>query len=81
MRTTLTIDDSLDARLREITRKSGKSFKETTNEALRIGLEAMENAPPLKPFKVRAKNLRLKPGYNYDKPWQLIEELEGPDYQ
>ena len=77
VRTTLTIDESLDARLREITRKSGKSFKETANEALLIGLEALETKPPLKPFKVRAKNLRLKPGYNYDKPWQLIEELEG----
>jgi len=62
-------------------RKSGKSFKETVNETLRFGLFAQQKAGKAKPFKIRAKNMGLKPGYSYDKPWDLIEEIEGPGYK
>lgn len=62
-------------------RKSGKSFKETVNETLRSGLLARQTAQKAKPFKIRAQNLGLKPGYSLDKPWDLIEEIEGPDYR
>jgi len=61
-------------------RKSGKSFKETVNETLRTGLLKPETRPS-KPFKIRAKKLGLKPGYSYDKPWEIIEEIEGPGYK
>lgn len=36
-------------------------------------------AEKVKPVEIRAKDLKLKPGYN-DKPWDLIEEIEGPGY-
>ena len=62
-------------------RSSGKSFKETVNETLRIGLLTRSGAAQIRPFKIRAKDLGLKPGYSYDKPWELIEESEGPDYR
>ncbi len=61
-------------------RKSGKSFKETVNETLRTGLLRPETQRS-KPFKIRAKKLGLKPGYTYDKPWEIIEEIEGPGYK
>jgi hypothetical protein len=62
-------------------RKSGKSFKETVNETLRLGFLSRQQTRKIKPFKVRAKDLGLKPGYSYDKPWDLIEEIEGPGYK
>jgi hypothetical protein len=62
-------------------KKTGKSFKETVNETLRVGLLSRQQMQKQKPFKVRAKNLGLKPGYSFDKPWDLIEEIEGPDYK
>ena len=62
-------------------RKSGKSFKETVNETLRFGLLARRKAKTVKPFKIRAIDMKLKPGYSLDKPWDLIEEIEGPDYR
>ena len=40
MRTTLTIDDDVAASLKRLSR--GKSLKEVTNHALRLGLYAME---------------------------------------
>ena len=59
-------------------RRSCKSFKETVNETLRLGLLAQQK---VKPFKIRAKNLGLKRGYSLDKPWDLIEKIEGPGYK
>jgi hypothetical protein len=62
-------------------RNSRKSFKETVNETLRLQLLSRQAARHFEPYKVRAKNLGLKPGYSFDKPWKLIEEIEGPDYR
>jgi len=81
VRVTVTLDDDVHARLKAAMRKSGWSFKKTVNEALRAGLLAQQAAKKQKPFKVRARNMGLKPGYSYDKPWDLIEEIEGPGYR
>jgi len=43
MRTTLTIEDDLAARLEELSQRRGVSFKQVVNEAIRKGL-----APPTK---------------------------------
>jgi hypothetical protein len=80
-RTTITLDEDVQAKLEAAMRKSGKSFKETVNETLRFGLVAQRKAAGAKPFKIRARDMKLKPGYSLDKPWDLIEEIEGPDYR
>ena len=80
-RTTLTLDEDVRAKLQAEMKKTGKSFKETVNETLRVGLLSRQQIQKQKPFKVRAKNLGLKPGYSLDKVWDLIEEVEGPDYK
>jgi hypothetical protein len=80
-RTTLTLDEDVRAKLQAEMKKTGKSFKETVNETLRVGLLSRQQTQKQKPFKVRAKNLGLKPGYSLDKVWDLIEEVEGPDYK
>jgi len=80
-RTTVTLDDDVRAKLDHEMRKTGKSFKETVNEAIRVGLLSNCNKPDEKPFKVKAWSMGLKPGYSFDKPWDLIEEIEGPDYK
>ena len=81
MRTTITLDEDVTAKLKAEMRKTGKSFKETVNETLRVGLLSRQQAPRRKPFKVKARDLGLKPGYSLDKVWDLIEEVEGPDYK
>jgi hypothetical protein len=80
-RTTITLYEDVRERLEAEMRKSGKSFKETVNETLRLGLLTRQKISSSKPFKVRAKDMGLKPGYSFDKPWDLIEEIEGPDYK
>jgi len=42
MRTTLTIDDDVAARLRQLRESGGGSFKELVNDVLRRGLDAGE---------------------------------------
>jgi hypothetical protein len=81
IRTTITLDEDVRAKLEAEMRKSGKSFKETVNETLRSGLFARQRAGAIKPFKVRPKAMGLKPGYSYDKVWDLIEQVEGPEFK
>jgi hypothetical protein len=45
------------------------------------GPEPGKASASARPFRVQAKDMGLKPGYNFDKPWDLIEEIEGPDYK
>jgi hypothetical protein len=79
VRTTLTLDDDVAAKLRQETRRTGKSFKETVNECLRIGLNARQTMKPPRRFVVRAKNLgSLRPGISLDSISELLDQIEGP---
>jgi hypothetical protein len=79
MRTTLTLDEDVIAKLHEDMRRTGKSFKETVNENLRIGFAFKTSAKPKKKFVVRAKDMGpLRPGLSLDCTSKLIEEIEGP---
>lgn len=77
MRTTLTLDDDVDAKLRAEARRTGKPLKSVINEALRASLQ--RNVRSSKPFKVTPKDLgKLRPGVSLDNIGELLETLEGP---
>jgi hypothetical protein len=78
VRTTLTLDDDVSVKLRAESRRSGKPFKQTVNDYLRLGLSARSKAASAPPFKVKARPLGLRPGFSYDNVWELIEQIEGP---
>jgi hypothetical protein len=79
MRTTLTLDEDVAAKLRAAMRRSGKSLKATVNEFLRLGLNSKQERRGRKRFRVRARDLgRLKPGLSLDNVGDLLEQLEGP---
>jgi head-tail adaptor len=78
MRTTLTLDDDIIAKLNAEMKRSGKSFKETVNEFLRMGLQTRQEMQNGSRFKVEARPLGVIPGLNYDCIGQLLEEAEGP---
>jgi hypothetical protein len=81
MRTTLTLDEDVAARLRAEVRRRGLSFKEVVNETLRAGLETRRESTQVAPFQVRARALGLRPGLDYDNIGELLERLEGPAHQ
>lgn len=78
MRTTLTLDDDVAARLEQEARRSGRSFKETVNELLRFALRARRRPEPRRPFKVEARDLGLRAGLSYDRVGDLLDAVEGP---
>lgn len=52
MRTTLTLDDDVAAKLKAEARRTGRAFRDVVNDALRLGLTHRRTTTPNKPFKV-----------------------------
>jgi hypothetical protein len=77
VRTTLTLDTDVDAKLRTEARRSGKPFKAVVNDCLRMGLSIRSQAKAVKPFVVKARSLGSK-GFNYDNIEELLDKIEGP---
>jgi hypothetical protein len=79
MRTTLTLDDDVAAKLKAESRRAGRPFREIVNETLRRGLASRRTTAQRPAFKVIARDLGdLKPGLCLDNVAELIEQLEGP---
>lgn len=82
MRTTLTLDDDVAAKLRAEARQSGRPFREVVNEALRRGMADRRPRAPREPFRVVARDLgALRPGLGLDSIGDLIEQTEGPQHR
>lgn len=79
VRTTITIDDHLADQLKAEVRRTGKSFRETLEDVLRTGLERRREQKRPKPFKVKARDLGLRPGVDLGSVGDLLEQLEGPN--
>ena len=77
-RTTITLDDDVAAKLDEEMRRAGESYRATVNRILRRGLNPPRRPSGLKPFKVRARNLGLRPGMDLDNIEELLDQVEGP---
>lgn len=79
MRTTLTLDDDVAARLRNEARRSDRSFKEVVNGLLRFALNAMKTKPSASiRFVVRTRPLMPRPGLNFDNIEELLDQVDGP---
>ncbi len=79
MRTTLTLDDDIAAKLKRLSRRTGRAFREVVNDVLRRGLATQSAPKDIIPFRVQARDLgALKPGLSLHNVGALIEEVEGP---
>lgn len=78
MRTTLTLDDDVAAKLKAESRRAGRPFREIVNETLRRGLASRHTTSQRRPFAITARDLgKLKPGLSLDNVAELIERVEG----
>jgi hypothetical protein len=77
MRTTVTLDPDVAAKLKETAREAGVSFKEALNTTVRRGFE--KRAEKAQPYLVRTQDLKVRPGVNLDKALQLAGELEDAE--
>jgi hypothetical protein len=79
VRTTLTLDDDVAAKLEAEARRSGLSFKEVVNAMLRIGLAAKRGKLPRPAFKAKPLALEpLDPHFDFDNIEALLDQVEGP---
>jgi hypothetical protein len=77
MRTTVTLDPDVAAKLQAASRERGTSFKATLNDAVRLGLTTEE--APSKGFRVHPQALGVRPGVNLDKALVLAGEMEDAE--
>lgn len=75
MRTTVTLDPDVEAKLKATMRERGVSFKAALNDAVRAGLAG--EAPPQKRFRVKATPLGAR--FNIDKALQVAGEMEDEE--
>lgn len=79
MRTTLTLDEDVATKLKTEAQRSGRSFRDVVNEALRRGLAERRVGARRQAFRVTARDLgNLRPGISLDNVADLIEQVEGP---
>jgi Arc/MetJ family transcription regulator len=82
MRTTLTLDDDVAARLRAAVRKERRALKDLVNEALRRGLEAIERPRSARrPFRTKGFDLGPSLVGSLDNVEEVLSRAEGEDHR
>ena len=77
MRTTVTLEPDVARLLNDHARKTRKSFKETLNAAVRLGLRRTIESPATQPFTIEARPLGLKAGVDDRRCGALLDELDA----
>jgi hypothetical protein len=79
VRTTVTLDEDVAAKLRSEARRQGKPFKQALNETLRRGLLERGKTAQRRAFQVKARDLGgPHAGLSFDDIGGLLERIEGP---
>jgi len=82
MRTTLTLDDDIAARLQAESRRTRRSFKQIVNEYLRMALAQSRALKSMSSFRVAAADLGGPAASgSYDNIESLLEESEGTEHR
>jgi hypothetical protein len=77
MRTTVTLDPDVEAKLRAAMQERGVSFKVAINDAVRSGLGGP--AIPARRYRMPTASLGVRPGINLDKALALAGEMEDAE--
>jgi len=77
MRTTLVIDDDVLERARALATKLGSPFRIVINEALRAGLNVVEQPARKSLYRTQPRPMGLKPGRSLDNIQELLAQVEG----
>jgi hypothetical protein len=77
MRTTVTLDADVEAKLRARMRERGVSFKAAVNDAIRSGLDGPE--PSVRRYRMPTAPLGARPGVDLERALALAGELEDAE--
>ncbi|MGI9303201.1 MAG: ribbon-helix-helix protein, CopG family [Gammaproteobacteria bacterium] len=81
MRTTLTIDDDIAARIEALRRERGLSYKKAVNALLRDGLEHQTTRTAAKRYRTKPRKISIRPSVDPTKLNQFADELEAEAFQ
>jgi hypothetical protein len=82
MRTTITLDDDVAARLKAAVRKRRRPFKALVNEALRTGLDALERPISVRePFSTTGFDLGPSLVGSLDNVEEVLSRVEGEGHR
>jgi len=77
MRTTVTLDPDVAAKLKAVARERGISFKQALNQAVRVGLGGPRRSS--RRFHQYTQPMGLRPGVDLDKALRLAAALEDEE--
>lgn len=77
MRTTVTLDSDIAAKLHAIARERSITFRKALNSVLRAGLAAERNTAT--PYRLPSRKLGLRAGIDLDKALRLAASLEDDE--
>lgn len=80
MRTTVTLEDDVAARLKKLANRRGLSFKAILDEVLRRGLAAQDRPAGRTPFVVEPHSGGFRPGVDPMRLNQLVDQLDAEDF-
>jgi hypothetical protein len=76
IRTTITLDEDVVARVKRESQSRGSSFRDTLNDLLRTALVSVDEKPR-RVLAIIPVSMGHKPGLNYDDVESLLEYGEG----
>ena len=79
MRTTVTLEPDVAAKLKRLAHRTGRTFKATLDEVLRRGLTAQERAAAPAPYVVKPHPGGFLPGIDPGKLNQLLDQLDAEE--
>ena len=77
IRTTVSLDDDVVARVKRESLSRGASFRDTLNDLLRAALLGIDYTPRRRTLAILPTHMGHKPGLNYDSIESLLEYGEG----
>lgn len=82
MRTTITLEDDVAARLERVMEKRRQTLKAVVNDALRAGLDVLDTArPAARAYRIRPCNLGPSLVGSLDNVEEVLSRAEGEDHQ
>ena len=81
IRTTVTLDEDVIARVKRESQSRGTSFRDTLNDLLRVALLSAGSPPPHRTLNIKPSHMGYKPGLNYDSIESLLEYGEGESHR
>ena len=81
MRTTINLDEDVLDKARSLKDTLNTSLRAVINQALRFGLEKIEQPTKLKTHRTRPHLMGLREGYNLDNIQELLAQAEGEDFR